>query len=222
MNTPEKILSKDLIALGFKKLGRRTHYLQIDDITVVISFERPTNQLYIQFALIPLFMPCDGYIFYDYGNRFHTMFSDCPALNRDATDQEVRSLCMSVIIHVEDELLPLAHKLSTASNLCTFSESATRPFGRRYMRFIHCPPEKLRYLFMYSSIYAGDYAKAHKAAKEYIRSVEKCSYLMEKLRNEKRSEGEEIIGLLETKQYSELRNRLNKNIETNLEMFEPL
>ena len=216
------MLAEGLTAIGFQKKGRRTFYLRIDDILTVISFERPSGLLYLQFALIPLYLPCGGEVYYDYGSRFHNMFSDCPVLDRKASDQEIRLLCMSAIIHVKDDLLPFARSLSTAEKLISFSESAAGSIKRRHTRYIRCTPEKIKYLFMYSSIYAEDYVKARKAAKDYVQSIDTCSYLTEKLRDERKSEGESIVVLLETGQYSELKERLNRTVSANLMMFDLL
>ena len=222
MNRPETIIAKDLcLLLGFSKKSRTCLYRRINDILVLVCFERPTGILHINFAILPMFLPCPGYIHFNYGNRFNTMFSDCPSLLKDAPEEEIRSLCTHVYYHMQDDLLPRAESLSTAEALLNYSKAAAKPFGRNmYFRFIRATPDHIKELYMYSSLYTGEYKTAAKAAKEYIRYIDKRHRPASALRTKQKQRAEEILDLLDREQYPKIRELLQKNVSDHLDMIE--
>ena len=75
-NIAGRILSGELKKRGFQKLSKTRHLLLKDDVIVGIFFEKPTYFLYIQFFILPLFLPWKGRYTLDYGNRFNMLFED--------------------------------------------------------------------------------------------------------------------------------------------------
>ncbi len=221
MSTPETIINRQLKELGFLKKGRSQMYCKIDDIIALVCYEHLSFGLCVDFTIYPLFLPCLGIIHFTYGGRLSFMFPDISVLHKEAAEEEKNEYCETAVNHIKYDLLPLVYSLSTAEKLCAFSEKASKPFpfGRRNRLFVRCPPERIKYLFMYSCIYMGEYEKAQKAAKNYIKAMKKCKWLIESLIKEKIIEGEAIIDLLEKGQYQELREKLNKNVEDHIAFF---
>lgn|GEM_PF-5482713 len=216
----ESILYKELKELGFKRLTRQKFYLKMNDIIVHICVECPSGLVYVWFAIIPLFLPCPGYIYLSYGNRFNHMFPDCHIIVKEAEDDVKQRYCGSLVFHYENDLLPIVQNLSTAKELFDYSSKVLKPFRRSYGRYIRCTREDIKYLCMYSSLYAKEYLAAQKAAREYYQFVDKkVDYLIDELKEKLKAEAKTILDLLEKKQYDEIERMLEKNIQENLALF---
>ena len=217
MKNPTRIVEKGLADLGFRKLFSTDLCLRIDDIALIVGFEKPGG-LYAYYAIIPLFMPCHGYPYLTYGNRLCRMYPDCPALF-DPSEDEIEFLCEAVIEHVKNDILHFAHALYSAKAICMYCESSFKLFGRWNMRYLPTPPDERARLFMYSSLYAREYEKAIKAARICIKEVNKEKNFMKVLIDRKTNEAETVIKLIEQKKFQDIDEIMKRNMDENLAML---
>lgn len=218
MRNAEQILSEQLVKRGFLKKGKNIFSLLKNDIIVIIGFEKPTNLLYIQFAIIPLFLPCPGYIYYSYGNRLNNAFLDVGILEKGSNQDTVQMFCKTIIHHIDNDLLPFAKSISYAEMLCAYMEKRKRLFSFSSATIV-CPPEKAERLVLYGYLYLKLYDKARKATNNYVRLIKTSKTYTEELKTKKLSECEEILELLSLKRNNEIAELIDKNIKDNLELI---
>ncbi len=211
----ETILSKELLKLGFKRKEKRTFYLVKDDIIGLIVLERPSDFLYVQYAVMPLFLPCPGYIHYPYGMRLGNMYRDLPSVYKDSSDELVQVFCCLVISHIKNEILPFLYKHSTAASLNTL----VRSWFNRNLKYLFCTPEKRMRLLFYSGLCIKDYKNAIKNANKYILSVLGAKHIMEAVKEQRISPVRKIIAALEEGDYDTVEQMLRTNREENLALF---
>lgn len=209
----ESVLAAELVKLGFKRKGKRFFYLQIRDIIGLIAFERPTGLLYLQFAMIPLFFPCTGSIYYTFGNRLNAVYPGLPVLEKSADAQQINDFCSKASAYISDDLIPFMERLSTAAALRDFSGN-----GCKNTKYIFCDPEQLRQLHLYSCLSLRDYDGALDAARKYCGAVEEMNYA-EEVKTKKRKACEALFSALTEKQYSVIEAALRKNAAENLALF---
>ena len=209
----ESVLAAELVKLGFKRKGKRFFYLQIRDIIGLIAFERPTGLLYLQFAMIPLFFPCPGFIHYTFGNRLNAVYPGLPVPEKDADAEQVSDFCSKASAYIRDELIPFMERLSTAAALRDFSGN-----GHKDTKYIFCDPEQLRQLHLYSCLSLRDYNGALDAAREYCGDLAEMN-CTEEVKTKKRKACEAMISALAEKQYSVIEAALRKNAAENLALF---
>ena len=220
MRTLERLLNEGLAQFGFKRLTNKLFYYRYKDIMITICIECPTGLTYVWFSIIPLYMPCPGFIHFAYGNRFNTMYPDCHIIPKDAENHVIHEYCTSLLLHLKEELLPRAKRLATAKELYERSMRASKPFRGSDERYLMCDPERMRRLCLYSGLCAGMYQEAEKVAEKYIRHVRgSCKYLSVESRNRRIEETEAILYLLKNKRYAEIEDMIRRNTEENLSLF---
>ena len=219
MKSAEAILAAELKKLGFQRKGRRILYTRKNDIIGLIAFERPTSILYLQFAIVPLFLPCPGFIGFSFGNRLESMGFGLPTITKESTEEEIDEFCWEAMWHIQGDLIPFMEQMSTATALCEFSKNGIRPFRRRYTKYIFCNPEQLRQLYLYSSLYSHDYQGALDAAEKHISYVKKIKYYSKELKARKIGESEMLVSTIKNEEYARIDEMLKQNIEENLSLF---
>lgn len=105
----ESVISRELIQRGFLRKGKRSFYLRKNDIIALFTFERPTGVLYLQFAVIPLFLPCPGHITFSFGRRLDSLFHDLPTITKEATKEQMQEYCALALEHIDHDVLPVIH-----------------------------------------------------------------------------------------------------------------
>ena len=218
MKRPETILYHDLKSLGFQRKGRQTLFIRQNDVIGLLSFDRPTSHLYVTFAILPLFLPCQGFIHYSYGNRLDSMYPRLPFLNKESTEEEIDEFCFEALWHIQGDLLPFLESMSTAKALMDFSKKGVKPFGRRFTKYIFCMPCQLGELYLYSSLYLKDYKEAIRAAAKYEKMILKAP-IQQKLKDAEIQQCKSILAAIREENYSWIDSMLEKNIESNLALF---
>ena len=211
----ESILSAELKKLGFKRKGKRTFYLVKDDIIGIIALERPSDILYVQYAVMPLFLPCPGFIHYSYGSRMEYMYRELPIVHKDSSDELVNVFCYLVISHIKNEILPFLYKHSTAASL----NALVRGWLNRNRKYLFCTPEHRMSLRLYSGLCSKEYKDAIKIANKYISSVLGEKYIMEAVKEQNIAPVRKIIAALEEGDYDTVEQMLRTNREENLALF---
>ena len=211
----ETIFSNELSKLGFKKKGKRTFYLVKDDIIGMIVLERPSDALYVQYAVMPLFLPCPGFIHYPYGNRLGNMYRVLPTVYKDSPDELIQTFCDLALNYIKIEILPFLYKHSTAASLNALVRSR---FNKNW-KYFFCTPERRIQLLFYSSLCCKDYKDAFKYAKKYISSLQCAKYIMKAVKEERILPVRKIIEALEKGDYDTVDQILKTNREENLALF---
>jgi len=203
---------------GFQKKGKPYLFRVENDIIVVLAFER-ASLTYIWFALIPLFLPSPGFVYLTYGNRLSALYKNVKALKKDAEQDTVVEMCMAMIQHLDNELLPLANKLSNANNLCAYiQEDLDTPPGLRE-GFLSCTPDKKMRLLMYGLLFLKRYDEALNASERYYKQLKTKTMYTKELTAKLLGECEQIIALITSKKYHEIELLINQNVRDNLTLF---
>ena len=205
--------------MGFRKMGKRFFFIRENDVMGLLAVERPSGLVYLQFAIIPLFLPCLGNLYYSYGRRLNDLYYDFPVLDNEADEEEIEEYCRMAIWRVEHDLLPQLKKISTGDALQKFAENGSKLFAKKHDSFIFCTPEEMKYLFMYSSLYIKDYKKALLAAKKYTSYVQKVKYWTEAVKAKKLHESNRIMEAIISGKYEEIDEMFKRNIAENLNLF---
>ena len=217
--TVESVISRELIQRGFLRKGKRSFYLRKNDIIALFTFERPTGVLYLQFAVIPLFLPCPGHITYSFGRRLDSLFYDLPTVTKEATKEQMQEYIVLALEHIDHEVLPVIHQYSTAASLNAFAKRRLRFFAGNSTRMLFCTPQNALKLLVYSSLSLKDYPGAEKAAKRYGSYMHHCKFYTPSLKEQIISKNNQIIELLERKDYCAIESILDRNIHDNLSLF---
>ena len=215
----EAILSSELLKLGFTKKGKRTLFLVKDDIVGLIAFERPSDILYVQFAVVPLFLPCPGFIYYSYGNRLSAMYRDLPTVLKSSSGEQIQAFCNLAIAYIKEDILPFMCEYSTAGALQKLAKKSTGFWGRRGKKYLFCNQEDSMRLYLYSSLCVKDYTNALKIADKYVSFVHGIKYYTEALKEKKASEVKPILDALKEGNFDFLEQTLKTNREKNLALF---
>ena len=215
----ESILSKELKKRGFLQKGKKTFYLRENDIIALFSFERPTGVLYLQFAILPLFLPCPGHITYSFGRRLESLFFDLPTITKSASEEQVRAYCVLAMEHIEHDVLPVIHQFSTAASLHAFAKKRSRPFGGKSSKALFCTPQNALELFVYSSLYLKDYRNAEKAARRFDSFIRRYKYYTPELKEQILRRNDQILSLLDRLDYDAVEAIICCNIKENLSLF---
>lgn len=218
MKTAEAILSAQLQHLGFQKKGRKLLFLRFQDIIGLFGFERPSGMLYLQFAVIPLYMPCPGFIYYSYGRRLTDLYADLPTLTRSSTEEEIQSFCFRAMLHITQDVLPFMENHSTAAALYAYAERRRRLFTR-VEPFIFCDPAHTLELALFSCLAAKDYDRARPAAKRYISHIRSCRYWTEDLKRSKLDAVAPLLSALDAEETDKIDAILEQNRAMNLALF---
>lgn len=223
MRLPETIIASELTKLGFQRKGRRMLYIRSNDVVSLLSFERPMSILHVQFAVLPLYLPCHGFIAYSYGNRLDSLYPDLPILTKESTALETEFFCAKTIRHIEEELLPAIPVISNPEVLKEYARRRCRPLCislNPYNRFLACSKESAIHLLLYSDLYLQDYESAEKTCERYTKFVDKhCQYLMPNLREAKKAACNQIRSMICTGEQAEIRKMLLDNIRDNECLF---
>ncbi len=215
----ESILSTELKKRGFLQKGKRSFYLRENDIVALFSFERPTGVLYLQFAIIPLFLPCPGHMTYSFGRRLESLFFDLPTITKGASEEQVQEYCALAMEHIKHEVLPVIHQFSTAASLHAFAKRRSRPFGGKRSKILFCTPQNALKLLVYSSLYLKDYQSAEKAARRFDSSIRRYKYYTPELKEQILRKNDQILSLLDRMDYDAVEAIICCNIKENLSLF---
>lgn len=215
----EVILSAELLKLGFIKKGRRVFYLIKDDIIGLIAFERPSDILYVQFAIVPLFLPCPGFIYYSYGNRLNAMYRDLPVILKSSSEEQIKAFCNLAAVYIKDDILPFLCEHSTAAALQKLARSWVGFLRHKNKKYLFCNSEDSMRLLLYSSLCMRDYTNAQIIAKRYVSYVTGIKFYTKSLKEQKIYEVNQIIAALNDSNFETIESMLRSNREKNLALL---
>ncbi len=221
MPSAEQILSGELKKRGFQKLSKTRHLLLKDDVIVGIFFEKPTYFLYIQFFILPLFLPWKGRYTLDYGNRFNMLFEDVHTPIKEEGPEAIEWFCRTVLRHLDEDILPFVDSISRAENLCPYMEvilQSPNKLGRRH--YLFAAPAWKRRLLMYGYSYLKQYRKAREIAEEQLRYVNTESIYTVNVNEGIRSECDQIIQWVSAGEYDKIEAMIERNKNDNLALLE--
>ena len=215
----EKVAA-ELQTKGYKK-RKTVLYRKCNDIIIVYAFERPSDLLYVQFCVIPLYAPNPGYVYYTYGGRFNNIFDDVPVLPGNASEAEKAEWSDIVIGHINNSIEPFCNAISSADGMNAFLKKTSCLSGTdwKMSKYINATPDNLILLTMYCSIFQREFPEALIAAKEYISDINNNGIYTAALASKKVKDVKEIISMLEGEQYDSLNELCSKWIRDNLELF---
>jgi hypothetical protein len=220
MRSAVTILKDNLKQYGFREKGKRLIYVQKNDVVAVLGFERPNEHLTLQFAMMPLFLPCPGFIYYSYGQKLNRLYPDLPWLHKNSSMTEIDEFCEQALLHIKDDIIPLIAGLSTAKALCEFAERRVRwHLPSKNNMFLQCTPEHIRRLYMYSSLYIKDYQRALKAAHKYVAYLEHEN-LSQEWGGRRIANTYSVFEMLREKKYMEIEELISVNVTENKRLFE--
>ena len=219
MKSVQTSLYAELKDAGFHRKGKNLFFVQMSDIIGLVAVEKPTGSVYVQFAVIPLFLPCPGSIYYTYGRRLNEMYHDLPAVGSHSTEEQLNRFCRTAAQHIKQDLLPLFQALSTSTALRKYAEKQVKPFRKRGPRVFHCTPEEMKYLYLYCCLYDRDYEEAMRAAQKYALCVRKTKYWTEALKAKKIQESNQISEMIHTAAYRQIETMFERNRADHLACF---
>ena len=196
-------------------------FKRLDNIIVVFSFERPSNLVYFQFSIMPLFMPNPGYIYYTYGSRFNNIFPDVPILCGNSTETEEKNWSDRIIYHLKEDIVPFCCTISTADGMnCFFKLLYNLPAADGKMcNYMCCSNDNLILLQMYYSIFQKKYAESIALSENYISYLSSSNYYTTAIAQRKAADIQAIYNLLLKKKNNELSTLCEKWVAENLRFF---
>lgn len=215
----ESVISRELMRRGFLRKGKRSFYLRKNDIIALFSFERPTGVLYLQFAVIPLFLPCPGHITFSFGRRLDSLFHDLPTITKETTKEQMQEYCALALEHIDHDVLPVIHQYSTAASLNAYAKRRLRFLAGNNTKMLFCTPQNALELLVYSSLTLKEYSGAEKAARKIESYIHRFKYYTPELKEQILSKNNQIIEILERKDYCAVESILDRNINDNLSLF---
>ncbi|MBR1811761.1 MAG: hypothetical protein IJ766_09015 [Clostridia bacterium] len=218
MESAEKILSAELQKIGFAK-QKNKFFIKTDDMIFLIAFEKPSELLYLQFALIPLFVPCPGHIYYTYGNRLNNIFSDFPVFHVMSTESQLKAECDVAIQRIRENILPFTERISSAEKLCDVLFDRLKRKDKIFSKYIFCDPVNLLRLQLYVCLYTENYGKCRLFASQYVEAIKGNQTYSRQLTEKKIAEIEQVTTDINEKKYDEINSMLRNNIRENLELF---
>ncbi len=219
MKSVQTLLYAELKDAGFHRKGKNLFFVQMNDVIGLVAVEKPTGYIYVQFAVVPLFLPCPGSIYYTYGRRLRDMYHDLPAVDSNSTEEQLNRFCKTAAQHIRQDLLPLLQALSTSTALRTYAEKQGKLFGKRGPQVFYCTSEEMKYLHMYCCLYDRDYEEAMRAARKYALCVRKTKYWTEALKAKKIRESDQIIEMIHSASYQQIESMFERNRAENLSLF---
>ena len=205
MNAFNPIFGKMIKELGFKQRTRRLFFLEKEDVIAFFCVECPSSLIYVQFGIIPLYLPpSPGILYFNYGNRMGHMYSDLRHLNKEDSDEKMRLWCQNARQYILRDLIPLIESISTVSGirqyiLYLFNEKRRMRFQRDmdiYRTPIFCMDSDLQYLLIYSDLYLHHIKDAEKDAAVYNLLL-KEEPLIPSLKEERRLEIKQLLDVAE-------------------------
>ena len=218
--TATKIISSELLALGYKK-HNNLYIRKVNDIISIYSFEKPNSALYIHYAIIPLFIPNPGFVYLTFGSRFNEMFSDV-SINCNLVGQEEIIWTKRVINHIYQDTEPFTNEVATLDGMERWMHRHNEfHIGDRFCidRYFRCTSDEYISLELYYCIYKKNYSRAKKYAKKYISSIKAMKHYTEELKSTLTKDAENIIDLIEEEQYEKLDELCQNRISTNMTFY---
>lgn len=216
----DQILSKELKRRGFIRKGNRKYLLRINDVIVLICFERPGAVLYSWFSLIPVFLPWPGYYYLSYGNRFNNLFSDVDTPTLNAGQESIEKFCKALLQHLDEDILPLLKGLSCAEDLCLFFETIANSHTQDGRSRCFCAaPHSMKRLILYGYLYEKKYNKALNTAKDLHDYVDSEKY-HPAMKARIIKECEQIIEWITQEEYGQIEEIIAQNVKDNLGLLE--
>ena len=207
MNAFNPIFGKMIKELGFKQRTRRLFFLEKEDVIAFFCVECPSSMIYVQFGIIPKYLPPKpGILYFNYGNRMCEMypypyFRD---LKKSDSEEKMRLWCQTARQYILRDLMPLIESLSTVSGIHQYilylmNESRRMCYQRDmniYRTPIFCMDSDLQYLLIYSDLYLHHIKDAEKDAAVYNLLLEETP-LMPSLKEERRLEIQHLLDIAE-------------------------
>ena len=228
MKTAKSVLISELKKMGFQRKGNVCFRI-IDDLICLIGFEKPSSMLYVHFAIMPVYYPCNGVILYSFGNRLNNVYADFPSLTDVVIQEQIDFWCKKLLTYIETEILPQMQQISTAKRMSDFF-SANR--GKKYYftskwakkdnyfsKCFFCSPDKLLSLHVYASLYAKEYESCFSLANQYISVLQKNNIYTQKLKEQRIKEMQFIIDLILNKDFKQIEQFTTEIVEENLQIF---
>ena len=201
MNAFYPIFGKMIKELGFKQRTRSKFFLEKEDMIAYFSAECPSSWIYVQFGIIPKYLPPGpGILYYTYGNRMGSMYPDLHNLKKEDSEEKMRLWCTNAKRYILRDLMPLIESISTVSSIRQYILKLKDE--KRMMRYrgttdiyripIFCMDSHLQYLLIYSDLYLNHLTDAEKDASFYYFLLE-ITPIMPSLKEKLRKEIQQIL-----------------------------
>ena len=166
------MLLKDI---GFikSKSKKNVFYRELNDVIVSFSINSPSNSVYLQFDIHPLYIPSDKVFYYRFGCRLNDMFSDLLYLHKDDEEQYVKTWCKCAKDHILNDLLPFGESISTAEG---FRDYLRLHRKQRDYNIINCSSVELNRFIVYLQAYLHHRFKAALISSKFFRCLFKSHY----------------------------------------------
>ncbi|MBR5427633.1 MAG: hypothetical protein IK118_04740 [Clostridia bacterium] len=228
MKSAKSVLIFELKKMGFQQKGNVCFRI-VDDLICLIGFEKPSSTLYVHFAIMPVYYPCNGVIIYSFGNRLNNLYADLPNLTDVVIQEQIDFWCRKLLTYLETDIFPQMQQISTAKRMCDFFVAKRRKkycFSSKwtkkdnyFSKCFFCSPDNLLSLHVYASLYAGEYENCYSLAHQYISVLQKDNTYTQKLKDRRINEMQFIIDLILNKDFKQIEQFTTKIVEENLKLF---
>ena len=147
-----KIMNPFFKEHGFSK-KRGTYFKFSSNIAFCISFEKPSDLVYVSFCLLPLYIPT-AFLYLTYGDRIGNRYPDrLPQLTGEANEESIITWCKLLQAILLDEIFHFFKEIDTPEKLLNYIEQDPR----KAMKSLFCGPYFFSELYMYTSLYLHKY-----------------------------------------------------------------
>ena len=154
-----KIMNPFFKEHGFTK-KRGTYFKFSNNIAFCISFQKPSDLVYVPFCLVPLYRPSTN-LYLTYGDRIGNRYPDrLPQLTGEANEESIITWCKLLQTILIDEIFPFFEEVATPEKLLNYIE---RDPGKA-LKYLFCGPYHFAVLYMYTSLYLHKYDTFSEAA----------------------------------------------------------
>ncbi|MDO5325649.1 MAG: hypothetical protein Q4G00_02895 [Clostridia bacterium] len=161
--------------IGFikSKSKKNAFYRELNDVIVCFLIDCPSNSIYLQFDIHPLYIPSDRVFCYRFGNRLNDMFSELSYLHKDDEEQNVKIWCECAKDHILNDLLPLAESISAAEG---FRDYLRLHRKQSDYNIINCSSVELNRFLVYLHAYLHHRVKAALISSKFFCCLFKSRY----------------------------------------------
>ena len=137
---------------GYKKWGTNKFFGIENNIAFCFLFERPSVIVYPTYFIWPLYMPANGVVCLNYGNRLNARYNLC------SDDAAFEPWVKRITTCLETEIFPFYESISSPEKLWQLIGQ----YEFASPRCFWCSPQKFQELQMYTACFLGDVANARK------------------------------------------------------------
>ena len=178
--------------------------------------------VYIQFAMMPLFLPSPGVIHFTYGNRLNNVFREVGVIASSAPSSEVDEWCNYAINHITMTVFPQIDLLSTADGICQYVEDSCNSVFQSTKKgdeLIFCGTDQWLELYMYCKLYLKEYDQFMRAANQYVSAINSHNSYTHAIKSKKVQEVNDLIALVSKCEFNTLERQIYKWKSDNINLF---